>query len=81
MAAQTLKTNISKVQHIKHYLHGSMVNWALKFAWHKEEDVNLLFQLTVDGQDLRVADKGKGQDGHSVCSLKDRQIEERKIWL
>ena len=42
------------------------------------EDVHLLFQLTVDRQDLRVADKGKGQNGHSVCSLVDRSTE---MWL
>lgn len=31
--------------------------------------MSLLFQLTVDRQDLGVADKGEGQDGHSVCRL------------
>ena len=31
--------------------------------------MNLLFQLAVDGQDLGVADKGEGQDGHGVCRL------------
>lgn len=34
-----------------------------------EEEENLLFQLAVDGQDLRVADEGKGQDRNSVRRL------------
>lgn len=43
---------------------------------------HLLLQLAVDGQDFRVADEGKGQDGHSVGCLcresKNRQKPIRK---
>lgn len=35
--------------------------------------VDLLAQLSVDGQDLRVADESEGQDGDGVCGLWDRE--------
>lgn len=35
--------------------------------------VDLLAKLSVDGQDLRVADESKGQNGDGVCSLLNRQ--------
>lgn len=43
-----------------------------------KEEAHLLFQLTVDRQDLRMADKGKGQDGHSVRRLGKKRTEEFK---
>lgn len=35
--------------------------------------VDLLAQLSVDGQDLGVADESEGQDGDGVCGLWDRE--------
>lgn len=44
------------------------------FDW-LERGINLLSELSVDGEHLRVADKGECQDWDGVCCLKDKIIE------